>query len=158
ATSDQLLTTGLRNQVGVLNPTLTPALATFSGILTDPQFRVILHAIDQRDGVDLLNESTVTTVSGRQCQLAAVDLATIVLGNNANQTTSAGGGLGGGNAAIGTTIQPTTGAVPIGPTLDVVPYVSADGFTVQLTLIPTMIDFLGYDDPGSFVTQAQISG
>jgi general secretion pathway protein D len=27
-----------------------------------------------------------------------------------------------------------------------------------MTLIPTMIDFLGYDDPGAFVTQAQITG
>src|SRR5439155_42173 len=108
AASDQLITSGLRNQIGVRNPVLTPTLATFSGILTDPQFRVILHAIETRDGVDLLNESIVTTVSGRQCQMSAVDLATIVTGNGANQTTSGGGGLAGGNAAIGTTINPST--------------------------------------------------
>jgi len=42
-------------------------------------------------------------------------------------------------------IQPTTVPVPLGPTLDVIPHVSADGYTVQLNLIPTVTEFLGYD-------------
>ena len=42
--------------------------------------------------------------------------------------------------------------------LDVVPYVNADGFTIQLTLIPTLKEFLGYDDPGAFVAQIQSVG
>jgi general secretion pathway protein D len=128
-----------------------------SGILTDPQFRVILHAIEQRDGVDLLNESIVTTVSGRQCQMSAVDVATIVSGNQSQTSVGNGSALGGaGGGAL--SLNPTVSVVPLGPTLDIVPYVSADGFTVQMTLIPTMIDFIGYDDPGAFVTQAQITG
>jgi general secretion pathway protein D len=53
-------------------------------------------------------------------------------------------------AAPVTLIQPATQQVPLGPSLDVIPYVSADGFTVQLTLIPTITEFLGYDDPGRF--------
>jgi general secretion pathway protein D len=157
STTDTLLTQGIRNQVGVRNPVLTPTLATFSGILTDPQFRVVLHALEQRDGVELLNESTVTTVSGRQCQMQAVDLPTIVTGNSAQQSGGGGGGLTGGNGAIGTTINPSTTQIPVGPTLDVIPYVSADGFSVQMTIIPTLIEFLGYDDPGGFVVTAQSS-
>ncbi|RME92353.1 MAG: hypothetical protein D6766_10220 [Verrucomicrobia bacterium] len=47
-------------------------------------------------------------------------------------------------------IQPTVTPIPLGPTLDVIPYVSADGYTVQMNLIPTMTEFLGYDDPGQF--------
>ncbi|MEM2352223.1 MAG: hypothetical protein QXT26_07430 [Thermoproteota archaeon] len=47
-------------------------------------------------------------------------------------------------------IQPQTAAVPLGPTLDVIPYVSADGYTIQMNLIPTVTEFLGYDDPGQF--------
>ncbi len=90
--------------------------------------------------------------------MAAVDVATIVSGNNTQTGAGGGGGITGGNAGTFAQIQPSVTVVPLGPTLDVVPYVSADGFTVQMTLIPTMIDFLGYDDPGAFVTQAQISG
>src|SRR5207245_11077241 len=53
----------------------------------------------------------------------------------------------------------TTQVLPFGPTLDVIPYVSADGFTIQMTIIPTITEFLGYDDPGGFVPQAQsVSG
>jgi general secretion pathway protein D len=156
--TDQLISSGLRNQVGVQNPIATPTLATLSGILTDPQFRVVLHALETRDGVDLLNESSVTTVSGRQCQIQVVDLQTIVTGTTVNQTAAGGGGVAGGNGVIGSTVQPTTQNLPFGPTLDVVPYVSADGFTIQMTIIPTIIEFIGYDDPQGFVIQAQSGG
>jgi general secretion pathway protein D len=47
-------------------------------------------------------------------------------------------------------IQPAVQPIPLGPTLDVIPTVSADGYTVQMTLIPSMTEFLGYDDPGRF--------
>ncbi len=53
-------------------------------------------------------------------------------------------------AAATPTIQPATVPVPIGPTLDVIPHVSADGYTIQLNLLPTVTEFLGYDDPGQF--------
>lgn len=48
-------------------------------------------------------------------------------------------------AAAVPTIQPVTVPVPLGPTLDVIPHVSADGYTIQLNLIPTVTEFLGYD-------------
>jgi general secretion pathway protein D len=34
-----------------------------------------------------------------------------------------------------------------GPTLDVLPFVCADGYTIQLAMIPSIIDFLGYGNP-----------
>jgi len=144
STTDQLLTSGLRNLANA------PALTTFSGILTDPQFRVVVRALEQRDGTDLLSESSVTTQSGRQTQIQVVDLRTIVTGVNLNQTSSGGGGNlagTGGAGAIGSTVQFNTDTLPFGPTLDVIPYVSADGYTVQMTIIPTITEFLGYDDP-----------
>jgi len=59
------------------------------------------------------------------------------------------------NNAIGTTIVPFTQQIPLGPTLDVIPYVDANGYTVQMTLIPTLTEFIGYDDPGQFAIVAQ---
>lgn len=41
-------------------------------------------------------------------------------------------------------ITPTTQAIETGPILDVVPYVLADGYTVNLTLIPSLTEFAGY--------------
>ncbi len=149
--SDQILTSGLRNTINA------PAVATLTGILTDPQFRVVLRALQQRDGADLLNEAQVTTLSGRQTEVMVVDLQTIVIGTSLNQTTGGGGGQFGATApgVIGSSINYPTETLPFGPTLDLIPYVSADGYTIQMTIIPTLTEFLGYDSPGQFVPQAQ---
>jgi type II secretory pathway component GspD/PulD (secretin) len=48
-----------------------------------------------------------------------------------------------GTAAITTTIQ----QVETGPVLDVVPYVLSDGYTINLTLVPSLTDFNGYETP-----------
>jgi general secretion pathway protein D len=42
-------------------------------------------------------------------------------------------------------IVPTPAQIPFGPTLDVIPYVSADGYSVQMSIVPTLTEFLGYD-------------
>jgi type II secretory pathway component GspD/PulD (secretin) len=36
-------------------------------------------------------------------------------------------------------------AVPFGQVLDVIPWVSADGYTIQMNIVPTFTEFLGYD-------------
>jgi general secretion pathway protein D len=150
--TDGWITSGLRDPLG------SPALASVTGILTDPQFRVVIKALEQHAGTDLLTAPEVTTLSGRQAQIQVVDIITIVTGTTADQTaTGATTGAGtGGNVVqnTGNVIQPTTQPLPFGPTLDVIPYVSADGCTIQMTIIPTVTEFLGYDDPGEFVVSA----
>src|ERR1051325_5139862 len=96
----ELLSSGLRNLSGLSGSQAPiPEMVTFSGILTDPQFRVVVRALEQRDGSDLLSEASVTTLSGRQTEIQVVDLRTIVTGTSLNQTTGGGGGgLVGGTA------------------------------------------------------------
>ena len=61
--SDNLLTSGLRNTFTSGNTTGSiPTVATISGIMTDPQFRVAIQAIQQRTGSDLLSAPKVTTL------------------------------------------------------------------------------------------------
>jgi general secretion pathway protein D len=113
--------------------------------------------------VDLLSAPKVTTLSGRQAQISVLDLVTLVTDTDVDQNqgstaqTGAGGAVSQG--AVGSTIEYTLQSFPFGPTLDVIPYVSADGYSIQMTLIPTITEFLGYDNPGQFVPQAQsVSG
>jgi hypothetical protein len=73
-------------------------LATVTGILTDPNFRVVLHALEQRTGIENLGEPEVTTLSGRQTQMRATDIITIVSSFNFQ-----GGGTGGTTTTTGTT-------------------------------------------------------
>jgi Flp pilus assembly secretin CpaC len=44
-----------------------------------------------------------------------------------------------------TIIQPITQPYELGPVLDVVPYVLADGCTIKLDMIPSIREFVGYD-------------
>jgi type II secretory pathway component GspD/PulD (secretin)/tetratricopeptide (TPR) repeat protein len=150
ASTDQLLTSGLRNAG-------TPSIFTLTGILTDPQFRMVIHALENRSGAELLAQPEVTTQSGRQAQMKATDVRTIVtafsFSQNTSSTTTAGG--------LGTTVSPPTSTfvfplpeqMELGPILDVIPCVLADGFTINLTLIPTDTEFQGYEDASSFNTQ-----
>jgi type II secretory pathway component GspD/PulD (secretin) len=43
--------------------------------------------------------------------------------------------------AVTTLIAP----IPFGQVLDVIPWVSADGYTIQMNIVPTFTEFLGYD-------------
>jgi general secretion pathway protein D len=42
-------------------------------------------------------------------------------------------------------LQPSQQQIEVGPILDVVPYVLSDGYTINLTLIPSLTEFDGYD-------------
>lgn len=42
-------------------------------------------------------------------------------------------------------VTPVPAPIPFGQVLDVIPYVSADGYTIQMHVIPTFSEFLGYD-------------
>ena len=144
AATDQQLTSGLRNT--------GPALATLTGIMTDPNFRVVLHALEQRSGVENLAEPEAVTTSGRQTQMRATDIEYILTGFSFNSGTSTTG-VGSTTGTTGTTVSstpnsaiaPNTQQFEIGPTLDVVPYVLSDGYTINMTLIPQVLEFLQYD-------------
>src|SRR5208283_1166517 len=44
-------------------------------------------------------------------------------------------------------ITPNQQQVEVGPVLDVIPYVLSDGYTINLTLIPSLTEFAGYSQP-----------
>lgn len=104
------------------------------GILTDTQSRTVLRAIKEQPGANLLAAPGVITLSGRQARIEIADLRNIVTG-----------------VIIGERNTFTTSAIPVGPSIDVIPHVSADGRQIQMTLIPGLTAFLGYDSPGPFM-------
>jgi general secretion pathway protein D len=123
--------------------------------MTEPQFRVAINAIQLRTGSDLLSAPKVTTLSGRQTHIAAQDLVTIVTSVSIQENSSTSTGLVGGTGVTAPTLNYNTTPFGIGPKLDVMPTVSADGFSIQMVLIPTILEFIGYDNPGGFVPQAE---
>jgi general secretion pathway protein D len=150
--TDQLLTSGLRN------PSTT--LFTLTGILTDPQFRLVIKALQQRQGSELLAQPEVTTTSGRQAQMKAAEIKTIITGFGFSQGTSQPTTTGVGttvNQAQPTVVYPFPEQMELGPVLDVIPCLLSDGFTINLTLIPTLTEFVGYDNPNEVLSSGAIN-
>ncbi|MBE0543915.1 MAG: hypothetical protein IH623_21440 [Verrucomicrobia bacterium] len=105
-------------------------------VLTNPQFRTVRHALEQREGVNLISSPEVTTLSGRQAQIQVADMRTVVSSTNGVMQTN---------------------TVPCGSVLDVLPTLGPDGYTIQITAIPSVTEFLGYDDPGPFVPKVPVA-
>jgi Flp pilus assembly secretin CpaC len=123
--------------LGISLTSSSQAVGQVTAVLTNPNFRTALQALEQHAGVETLGEPEATMLSGRQTQMRATTIITVVtnlvLQNNTNN--------GPGSMAI----VPQTGQVETGPILDVVPYVLADGYTINLALIPSVTEFLGYE-------------
>jgi hypothetical protein len=121
------------NLITINSDTNGPALA----VLTDPQFRVVLHALEQRDGADLIAEHNVTTVSGRQAQIQNAEVQSIV---KLNPQALVPPGVASSNALLTETLYS-------GPLIDIIPYVTEGGDRIQLTITATVTEFVGYDPP-----------
>ena len=125
------------------------ALATATSILTESQFRVMLKALEQRSGVDVLSMPKITTLSGRQAQIKVANIQYVVTDLGVHLATNQ---VGTSKASeVSSSMKPITEPFEVGPVLDVVPYVAADGFTIQMTIIATVKEFLGYDWKEGFI-------
>ena len=110
----------------------------FTGILNATNLKFILHSLGSRKDVEILAEPEVTTTSGRQTQMRATQIITVVT-NFVFQESLTNNGT--------SSIFPQTTQVETGPILDVIPYVLSDGYTINLMVIPSLTEFLGYDKP-----------
>jgi beta-lactamase regulating signal transducer with metallopeptidase domain len=109
----------------------------FSAILTEPQRRVVYRAMEQRGLTNLLKAPKMTMLSGRQGQFKRVAVRYIVTDLDWSSTIT--------SLTNPPTAQPIAEPFELGPVLDVVPHVQADGKTIELTTIPTITEFEGYD-------------
>lgn len=124
-------------QTGMLSSLTNSPNGGFTGILSSTNTRVMLRALESRKDVEFLAEPEVTTTSGRQTQMKATQVLTVVtnyalLESQTNGTSS---------------VFPQMSQLEIGPILDVIPHVLSDGYTINLAVIPSVTEFLGYDQP-----------
>jgi type II secretory pathway component GspD/PulD (secretin) len=91
-----------------------------------------LKQLRSRMEVETLGEPEITTLSGRQTQLRATQVISVVT-NFCRQ------------AVNGTSrIVPQTENVETGPVLGTLPRVLPDGYTIELPVITSVVEFLGY--------------
>ena len=146
---------------------LAPAIGAIAGVFTDPAFQVVIRALNQKKGVDLLSSPRVTTKSGQRAVIEIIrefKYPTEFDPPQIPQTNIAGGGGGGlglggallGGGGGGNNAFPVTPTTPTafetrntGVTLEVEPVVGPDNYTIDLNLVPQVVEFEGFINYGS---------
>jgi len=140
---------------------LAPGIFGVGGLLTDPQFQVVIRALNQKKGVDLLSAPRVTTKSGQRAVIEIVRefrYPTQFEPPQIPQTVGSVTGradtgiipLGGGSSVPVTPTTPTHFETRnTGVTLEVEPVVGPDGVTIDLNLVPQVVEFEGFINYGS---------
>jgi len=132
-----------------------PGIFGVAGVLTDPQFQLVIRAMNQKKGVDLLSSPRITTKSGQRAKIEIIRefrYPTEFSPPQIPQTVGATQGTsGGGSGSI--PVTPTTPTAfetrNTGVTLDVEPVVGPDGSTIDLNLQPEVVEFEGFINYGS---------
>jgi len=126
----------------------TPATAGngLTGILSHQNFTNLFAMLKKREGVEILGEPEVTTISGRQTQARATQIISVIT----NSTLVESNGT--------TAIIPQTCPVETGPMIDVSPQVLSDAHTISLSATASVTDFLGYDSTTNTVPSYTRSG
>src|SRR3984893_9271300 len=140
---------------------VAPGIFGLSGVFTDPQFQVVVRALNQKKGVDLLSAPRVTTKSGQRAVIEIVRefrYPTQFQPPQIPQTFAARETVSGTASVTGNTngafpVTPTTPTAfetrNTGVTLEVEPVVGPDGLTIDLNLVPQVVEFEGFINYGS---------
>lgn len=143
---------------------MAPAVFGIAGVFTDPQFQVMIRALDQKKGVDLLSAPSVMARSG---QRAKVEVIREFIYPTEYDPPEIPNQFGGGNGDGGVVFSggfPVTPATPTafetrntGVTLEVDPVLGADQFTIDLNLAPEVVEFDGFINYGSPIMSSSVN-
>jgi general secretion pathway protein D len=145
---DTLLMPGLGQVAGV-----APSMFGLAGVFTNPQFQVVIHALNQKKGIDLLSAPSVTTKSGQRAIIEVIRELRYPRTYTQPQVPSISSGSTTLNAVVPVVVTPTTPqdweTRNTGVTLEVEPVVGGDATTIDLNLIPQVVEFEGFINYGS---------
>lgn len=135
---------------------LAPGIFGLSGVFTDPQFQVVIRALNQKKGIDLLSAPKITTKSGQRAVIEIVREFRYPTQFSEPKVPDLQG-HGTTNSTTTTIALPVVGpSTPsnfetrnTGVTLEVEPVVGPDGITIDLNLVPQVVEFEGFINYGS---------
>jgi general secretion pathway protein D len=146
---DALLMPGLGQTAGV-----APGIFGLAGVFTNPQFQVVIRALNQKKGMDLLSAPRVTTKSGQRAVVEVIREFRYPRTYTQPQVPAIAGNNNGNNSgAVPVVVTPTTPqdweTRNTGVTLEVEPIVGGDATTIDLNLVPQVVEFEGFINYGS---------
>jgi general secretion pathway protein D len=135
-----------------------------AGVFTNPQFQVVIRALNQKKGIDLLSAPSVTTKSGQRAIIEVVREFRYPRTYTQPQVPSISSTTGTtliGAATVPVVVTPTTPqdweTRNTGVTLEVEPVVGGDATTIDLNLVPQVVEFEGFINYGSPINAVGIT-
>lgn len=117
-----------------------------AGVFTNPQFQVVLRALNQKKGIDVLSAPKVTTKSG---STATVEVVREFRYPDTYQPPQIPQNTGSGTQPITPATPDSFKMKPVGVRLEVSPTVGSDNYTIDLRLVPEVTEFEGFINYGS---------
>ena len=123
-----------------------PGILALAGVFTNPQFQVVLRALNQSKGVDLVSAPKVTTKMG---QKATVEIVREFMYPSQYDLPQITASRGAAYAPVTPTSPTAFEMKPVGVMLEVDPQPGLNKFTIDLTLVPRVVEFDGFINYGS---------
>ena len=128
---------------------LADAPLTLTGILTDPEFQIVMRAIDQSGYSNMLSSPKITTVNNQAAQIKVVTEIIYPADFEVTPPTiQAGGSEGSDMVTPGIAVPSEFVTRDTGIILDVTPSAGADRKTIHLTVVPEVSELVGWIDYG----------
>ncbi len=129
-------------------------ILSISGVLTNPELTVVLHAISQHGGSDLLSAPRVTSRSGVNATIKVVREIIYPTEFDVTEPTIAASTVSGQGTAGGLVTPPTVTPQGFetrqtGVILNVTPTVGPDGYTIDLVMVPEVCELVDWIQYGS---------
>src|SRR2546421_9175405 len=132
---------------------VAPGIFGLAGVFTNPQFQVVIRALNQKKGIDLLSAPSVTTKSGQRAIVEVIREFRYPRTYTPPQVPSIGTTTTTGSQVVPVVVTPTTPqdweTRNTGVTLEVEPVVGEDATTIDLNLVPQVVEFEGFINYGS---------
>jgi general secretion pathway protein D len=123
-----------------------PGILSVAGVFTNPQFQVVLRALSQKKGIDLVSAPRVTSKSGQRALIEIIRDFRYPTEFEPPQVSAT-------NGSQFTPVVPNTPAgwetKHTGITLEVEPTIGPDNYTIELVLAPRVIEFDGFINYGN---------
>ena len=136
-------------QLSRIASTPAPGIFSIAGIFTDVQFQLVIRALNQKKGIDLMSAPKVTTKSGVKATVKIVDEFIYPRQYQPPQIPQSTSNTSGQPPTITPAFPTDFTKQDLGVTLDAKPTIGPDGYTIDLELNPRVVDFDGFINYGA---------
>lgn len=136
-----------------------PGIFSIAGVFSEPQFQLVIRALNQKKGVDLMSAPKVTTKSGVKATVKIINEFIYPKQYDPPQIPQSTQVQIQGNGSFDPSTQPPPTVTPsfpnnftkqdLGVVLEATPKIGPDGYTIDLELNPRVTDFDGFINYGS---------